>query len=78
MSDGTGYHWHTYVYEFQLTDIGFDLSAFEKMYGKEKIELGIWFAKDLKDRYTVLWLYDELFLNDELLKKLQNHQAEKI
>lgn len=61
-----------------LTDIGFDLSAFEKMYGKEKIELGIWFAKDLKDRYTVLWLYDELFLNDELLKKLQNRQAEKI
>ena len=43
-----------------LTDVGFDLSAFEAMYGKEKIQNGIWFAKDLKDRYTVLWMYYDL------------------
>ena len=26
-------------------------------YGEEKIGDAIWFAKDLKDRYTVLWMY---------------------
>ena len=31
----------------------------EKMYGKEKIQNAIWFAKDLKDRYSVLWMYFE-------------------
>lgn len=54
-----------------LIEIGFDLSAFEKMYGKEKIDRGIWFGKDLKDRYSVLCLYDELFLNDEKVKQIQ-------
>ncbi|MBQ8345454.1 MAG: iron-containing alcohol dehydrogenase, partial [Clostridia bacterium] len=47
-----------------LTDVGFDLSAFEAMYGKEKIQTGIWLAKDLKDRYSVLWLYDDLFFTE--------------
>lgn len=53
-----------------LLEVGFDLSAFEQMYGKEKIQNGIWFGKDLKDRYSVLWLYDELFLNDEEVEKI--------
>ena len=53
-----------------LVEVGFDLSAFEKMYGAEKIQNGIWFGKDLKDRYSVLWLYDELFLNDEEVEKI--------
>lgn len=44
-----------------LTEVGFDLSAFEAMYGAEKIENSVWFGKDLKDRYSVLWLYFELF-----------------
>ena len=44
-----------------LTEVGFDLSAFEAMYGVEKIENSVWFGKDLKDRYSVLWLYFELF-----------------
>lgn len=44
-----------------LEDVGMDYSAFEKLYGREKIRNGIWFAKDLKDRYTFLWLYFDLF-----------------
>ena len=57
-----------------LTDVGFDLSLFEKMYGKKKIQNGVWFAKDLKYRYSVLWLYDNLFLNEsEAAKIVETH-----
>ncbi|MBO5092433.1 MAG: sn-glycerol-1-phosphate dehydrogenase [Clostridia bacterium] len=36
-----------------------DISEFYELYGKEKIENAVKYAKDLKDRYTVLWLnYD--------------------
>ena len=31
------------------------------LYGEEKIHNAILYAKDLKDRYTVLWLYYDLF-----------------
>ena len=48
-----------------LLAVGFDLSAFERLYGAKKIKNGTWFAKDLKDRYSVLWLYAELFLTEE-------------
>jgi glycerol-1-phosphate dehydrogenase [NAD(P)+] len=45
--------------EKMLEDIGLDIADFEKMYGKSKIEDAILYAKDLKDRYSVLWLnYD--------------------
>ena len=47
-----------------LTDCGFDLSLFEKQYSAEKIRDGIWFAKDLKDRYSVLWLYFAVFFDE--------------
>ena len=40
-----------------LTDVGFDMAAFEAMYGKEKIENSTRWGKDMKDRYSVLWLY---------------------
>ena len=50
--------------EEMLTDCGFDLSLFEKMYGAEKIQNGIWFGKDLKDRYSVLWLYFNMFFSE--------------
>ena len=53
-----------------LLEVGFDLSAFEKMYGKEKIQKGMWFGKDLKDRYSVLWLYAALFLTEEEAQKI--------
>lgn len=42
-----------------LSKVGLDMAEFEKMYGKEKINTAVSYAKDLKDRYTVLWLnYD--------------------
>ncbi|MBE6556432.1 MAG: sn-glycerol-1-phosphate dehydrogenase [Ruminococcaceae bacterium] len=41
--------------------IGLDYDEFTKLYGKDKIEDGHFYAKDLKDRYSVLWmLYDLL------------------
>lgn len=36
--------------------VGLDFAEFEALYGKEKIADALLFAKDLKDRYTVLWL----------------------
>jgi len=53
-----------------LTDVGMDLSAFEKMYGKQKIQNAVWFAKDLKDRYSVLWLYYDLFFDEREADKI--------
>ena len=43
-----------------IESIGLDLEDFITMYGEEKITNAIWFAKDLKDRYSVLWLNFEL------------------
>ena len=39
-----------------LDSIGLDYNEFTTLYGKEKIDNAILFAKDLKDRYSVLWL----------------------
>lgn len=44
-----------------LQSVGLDISDFEKMYGLKKLENAKWYAKDLKDRYSVLWLYYCLF-----------------
>lgn len=43
-----------------LKSIDLDICEFEKMYGQEKIKNAIWFAKDLKDRYSVLWMYFDI------------------
>ena len=45
-----------------LKSIELDIAKFEEMYGKEKIETALCFAKDLKDRYTVLWMYYDLLV----------------
>lgn len=37
--------------------VGLDIKEFYSLYGEKKINEAITFAKDLKDRYTVLWLY---------------------
>ena len=42
-------------------DAGYDMNAFESMYGKEKIRDAQVYGKDLKDRYSVLWLHYALF-----------------
>ena len=44
-----------------LTRAGYDLSAFDKMYGSDKIIDAARYGKDLKNRYTVLWLCYDLF-----------------
>lgn len=42
-----------------LSLAGLDMASFYQLYGNEKIEQAILYAKDLKDRYSVLWLnYD--------------------
>ena len=44
-----------------LADIGLDMARFYEMYSQETLRDAILYAKDLKDRYTVLWLnYDLL------------------
>lgn len=50
-----------------LTDVGIDLSEFNQMYDRNRIENGMWFAKDIKERYSVLWLYYDLFFAKEML-----------
>lgn len=44
-----------------LESVGLNIYDFEKMYGAKKLEYAKWYAKDLKDRYSVLWLYFCLF-----------------
>ena len=50
-----------------LTDAGIDLSKFRELYDEQRIENGMWFAKDIKDRYSILWLYFDLFFAKEKL-----------
>ena len=47
--------------EGMLRLVGLELSEFHKKYGTEKINDAISYAKDLKDRYSVLWAYYDLF-----------------
>jgi glycerol-1-phosphate dehydrogenase [NAD(P)+] len=42
-----------------LTDAGFDGLEFTRCYTKERVEQGVCWGKDLKDRYSVLWLWSE-------------------
>ncbi len=44
-----------------LESVNLDLNDFEKLYGKDKINNALFFAKDLKNRYTVLWMYYDIF-----------------
>lgn len=41
--------------------VGLDMKAFFEMYGEEKLQNARFYAKDLKDRYTVLWMHNILF-----------------
>ena len=40
-----------------IESIGLDIKEFESLYGEEKIKNATLYAKDLKDRYSVLWLF---------------------
>lgn len=52
--------------EEMLKLVHLDMADFYALYGTEKIENAILYAKDLKDRYTVLWLYYDLFGGNEI------------
>ena len=45
----------------RLTEaVGLSYAAFRTLYGEEKLGDALLYAKDLKDRYTVLWMYYDL------------------
>lgn len=44
-----------------LSLVGLDMKEFYDMYGSKKIDDAIMYAKDLKDRYTVLWCNYDMF-----------------
>ena len=44
-----------------LSLVDLDMKEFYEAYGEEKINNAIRYAKDLKDRYTVLWVYYDMF-----------------
>lgn len=44
-----------------LNQVKLSYDDFESLYEERKIKNGIWYAKDLKNRYTVLWMYYDLF-----------------
>lgn len=48
-----------------LSLVNLDIKDFYSLYGERKIRNAIFYAKDLKDRYTVLWLYYDLFGDNE-------------
>lgn len=48
-----------------LNSIELDINEFKALYGNEKIKNAIWFSKDLKDRYTVLWMFFNLFYSKD-------------
>ncbi len=47
--------------EQMLQQVGLDINDFYAHYSQEKIKNAILYAKDLKDRYSVLWLNYDLF-----------------
>ena len=51
--------------EAMLAAVELDIAEFYNEYGMDKINTAISYAKDLKDRYTVLWLYYDLFGGEE-------------
>ena len=46
-----------------IRSIGLDIAEFDALYGSEKIDGALKFAKDLKDRYSVLWMYYDLLVS---------------
>lgn len=45
--------------------VGLNMEEFYKMYDADAIENAILYAKDLKDRYTVLWMYYDFLKGEE-------------
>lgn len=51
--------------EAMLNAVGLDMADFHKLYSDQKRLDAVWYAKELKDRYTVLWMYYDLFGGEE-------------
>lgn len=49
--------------------IGLSYDAFRALYGEEKLDDATLYAKDLKDRYTVLWTYFDIITSKEWRRK---------
>lgn len=47
--------------ETMLAAVGLDMGEFYKLYSGSKIRDAVHYAKELKDRYTVLWMYYDMF-----------------
>ena len=43
-----------------LRAVGLEMEEFYDLYSEEKLRDALLYAKDLKDRYTVLWMYWDL------------------
>ena len=43
-----------------LESVDLSIDDFYRMYSEEKIADSIRYAKDLKDRYSVLWMYEQV------------------
>ena len=41
-----------------FAEVGLSMDKFYEMYGEKKVNDAVMYAKDLKDRYSVLWVYD--------------------
>jgi len=52
-----------------LHAIGYNMDKFWNMYGEDMIKDSIVFAKDTKDRYTVLWLLHDIGLLEDYAKQ---------
>lgn len=48
-----------------LSLVNLDMNEFYRLYNKEKIADAVLYAKDLKDRYTVLWIYFDFYGGDQ-------------
>lgn len=47
--------------EAMLNAVGLKMDAFYELYSEKKIADAVAYAKELKDRYTVLWMYYDMF-----------------
>lgn len=47
--------------EAMLNAVDLDMKEFHQLYSREKLADAVFYAKELKDRYTVLWMYYDLF-----------------
>jgi len=53
----------------------FDMDEYWNMYGEDMIKDSIVFAKDTKDRYTVLWLLHDIgLLEDYAAQTISDHK----